>query len=237
VQLTTDPCDQTKTALQVLGGGGNDIITITKAGTNIVQVTVNGLSLGIYSPTGFIIVDGRNGNDSITVDAQVSQPRILYGSAGNDTLRGGNGTGILIGGDGNDSLDSGNGRDILIGGNGADTMVNGGNGDDMLIAGRTSYDDRTTANQQALCGIRTEWVRTDAGYQVRINHLTGVTPGGLNGTSYLKGAPPGQTVFDDSGLDQLRGRNGDDWFLLNLSGGTVLDTHDRTGPEVATDIQ
>jgi hypothetical protein len=77
--------------------------------------------------------------------------------------------------------------------------VNGGNGDDILIAGRTSYDDRTSANQQALGGIRNEWVRTDATYQVRIDHLSGATPGGLNGTYYLKAAPQGQTVFDDTG--------------------------------------
>jgi hypothetical protein len=77
--------------------------------------------------------------------------------------------------------------------------VNGGNGDDILIAGRTSYDDRTSANQQALGGLRNEWVRTDATYQVRIDHLSGATPGGLNGAYYLKAAPQGQTVFDDTG--------------------------------------
>jgi hypothetical protein len=80
-------------------------------------------------------------------------------------------------------------------------------------------------------------VRTDATYKVRIDHLSGATPGGLNGTYYLKAAPQARTVFDDTGLDDLRRRNGDDWFLLNLIEGTVLDTHDGKGPEVATDIQ
>jgi Ca2+-binding RTX toxin-like protein len=142
----------------------------------------------------------------------------------------------LLGGDGTDTLSSGNGRDIIIGGTGPDTL-NAGNGDDLLIAGSTSYDVRTPANLQALlCAIGREWLRTDLAYPARINHLTGATPGGLNGTTYLKASTSGQTVFDDTSQDRLTGANGSDWFLLNLSGGTVLDLSDRNGSEVATDL-
>jgi len=48
---------------------------------------------------------------------------------------------------------------------------------------------------------------------------------------------PGQTVFDDAHQDRLTGGKGSDWFLLNLSGGTVLDIFDRTGLEVATNLR
>jgi len=48
---------------------------------------------------------------------------------------------------------------------------------------------------------------------------------------------PGQTVFDDAHQDRLTGGKGSDWFLLNLSGGMVLDTSDRMGSEVGTDLQ
>jgi Ca2+-binding RTX toxin-like protein len=235
--LVADLCDSGKTDLLVLGSGGNDTIQILKAGNSQVQVKVNNVSLGTFSPTGAVIVDGRDGNDTITMDTQLSMPRVLYGGGGNDTITGGNGPGILLGGDGTDTLSSGNGRDILIGGTGPDTL-NGGNGDDILIAGSSSYDARTPANLQALlCAIGREWQRSDVAYQTRINHLTGATPGGLNGTSYLKAGAPGQTVFDDTSQDRLTGANGGDWFLLNLSGGTVLDTSDRTGSEVSTDLQ
>ncbi len=236
VQMVADPCDSGKTDLLVLGSGGNDAIQILKAGSRV-QVKVNNASLGTFAPTGAVIVDGRDGNDTITMDPQLSMPRVLYGGVGNDNITGGNGPGILLGGDDADTLASGNGRDILIGGSGPDTL-NAGNGDDILIAGSTSYDTRTPAHLAALlCAIQREWQRSDLSYQARINHLTGATPGGLNGTSYLKTTPPGQTVFDDSSQDRLTGANGSDWFLLNRSGGTVLDLSDRTGSEVATDLQ
>jgi Ca2+-binding RTX toxin-like protein len=237
VQPVSNPCDPTKTDLLVLGSGGNDTIQIVRAGGSSVQVKLNNVSLGTFAPTGVIIVDGQEGNDTIAVDPQVSQPSVLYGGLGNDRLQSGNGPSILLGGDGDDSLQSGNGRDLLIGGSGQDPQT-AGNGDDILLAGSSSYDGRTTANLQALlCAIQREWLRTDLAYQARINHLTGATPGGLNGPSYLKATAPGQTVFDDASQDRLTGANGSDWFLLNLSGGTVLDLADRTGPEVATDLQ
>jgi Ca2+-binding RTX toxin-like protein len=238
VQIGTDPCDGARSALLVLGSGGNDTILISKVSSTSVRVTVNNVNLGTYSPTGFIIVDGRDGNDTISVDPMINQPRTLYGGNGNDTLSGGNGDGVMIGGDGDDTILSGNGRDIMIGGNGQDTL-NGQNGDDILIAGSSAYDARTTTNQQAFCGIQREWLRTDIGYQAKINHLSGASAGGLNGTTYLKATTPGQTVFNDTSLDRLTGGNGNDWYLLNsVRGGMLdtLDTSDRTGSEVATDL-
>ncbi|MGN6756469.1 MAG: hypothetical protein ACTHMJ_08775 [Thermomicrobiales bacterium] len=234
-QLIPDACDANKTALLVLGSGGNDTIQILKAGGNV-QVKVNNVSLGTFAPTGSIIVDGRDGNDTITVASNIAQPTILYGGAGNDSLSSGNSKGILFGGDGNDTLMSGNGRDILVCGTGQDTLQ-AGNAEDILIAGRTSYDARNTANLQALCGIQNEWLRTDISQRARINHLIGATPDGRNGTNYLRSSPPGQTVFDDTSRDTLRGEDAHDWFLLIRSGGTVLDNSDRKESEVATDLQ
>ncbi|MEO6457141.1 MAG: hypothetical protein ABIO92_02540, partial [Chloroflexia bacterium] len=88
----------------------------------------------------------------------------------------------------------------------------------------------------ALCGIGREWLRTDISYQAKINHLSGATPGGLNGTIYLKATSPDQTVFNDTSVDRLTGGNGTDWFLLNSAGAGALDTSDRKGSEVATDL-
>jgi Ca2+-binding RTX toxin-like protein len=191
--------------------------------------------MGTFAPTGQIIADGRDGNDFISIGTSVAQPSILYGSAGNDILSAGNGSSILIGGNGDDLLAGGNGQDILIGGSGRD-ILSGDNGEDILIAGSSSYDDPTITARQSLCGIRGEWLRTDITYQAKLNHLSGTTTGGLNGTNYLKASSPGQTVFNDSSLDALGGGNGSDWFMLNSSGGGVLDISDRTGTEVATDL-
>ena len=220
----------------MIGSSSNDTIQLLKTRNSSVQVKVNNVALGTFAPTGAVIVDGREGNDTSTLDSPLSMPRVLYGGAGNDIITGGNGPGILLGGDGNDRLNAGNSRDILIGGTGSDTLQ-AGNGDDILIAAGSSYDERTPANLQALlCAIGREWLRTDLAYQARIDHLTGTTPGGLNGMIYLKATPPGQTVFDDISQDRLTSAHGSDWFLLNLSGGTALDLSDRTGSEVATDL-
>jgi Ca2+-binding RTX toxin-like protein len=230
--LQPDPSDPTKMALVVDGTSDNDTIQIKPVkGSSQVEVflkigTSNTTSLGQFGPTGHIIVLGLGGNDTITVDSQISLPQYLNGDGGDDNITSGNGPSILIGGDGNDTLTSGNGRDILFGGRGADTL-NGGNGDDILIAGRTSYDDYTTANLTALLAIQKEWVRTDQSYTQRISHLKGTTTGGLNESSYLT-TGASATVFDDAIADILTGGLGQDWYFARVG----VDTNDRTDGEV-----
>lgn len=231
-RLVADPCIPGKRALQVSGMAGNDTIQLSSASGGKVKVTMNGADLGTFTPTGLIIVSGQAGDDRITVDPKILQPRILYGNDGNDTLKDGFGLGVLIGGAGDDTLSSTTSRDILIGGMGADTLT-GSLADDIVIAGGTGYDEATTANQKALCSIYAEWSRLNLSYQARIDHLTGAAGGGLNGANLLK---PGQTVFDDTSKDRLTGGLGQDWFLLNTIGASPLDTSDRKGSEIATDL-
>jgi Ca2+-binding RTX toxin-like protein len=220
--------------LVVGGTSGADTIKVKPgSSTTSLVVTLNNVTLGTFSPTGRLIVYGQAGNDNITVDSKLTLPRILYGGAGNDTITGGNGSGIQLGGDGADWLGGGNGRDILIGGAGGDTLK-GNNGDDLLVAGTTSYDAPGTANLQSLCKIQAEWV-SGSSYSTRIAHLTGTVSGGLNGTNLLKASGTGRTVFDDGVKDTLTGALGQDWFLLNKTGG-VLDVSDVTSSEVATDL-
>jgi titin len=229
-QIITDSTDSTKTALVVGGTSGNDTIQLTKS-KSTVQVTLNGSSLGTFSPTGYLIVYGQDGNDTISVDSALSNPTMLYGGAGNDTLTSDNAANILIGGSGNDTLTGGNARDLLIGGDGADTL-SGGNEDDILISGFTSYDAPTAANQVALDAIMKEWKRTDADYATRISHLQNGGVGALNDGYRLNTS----TVFDDAFVDSLTGGQGKDWFLLNWSGSGLFDTSDRATNETRTDI-
>ena len=224
------------TDLVVGGTSGNDTITISAgATTGSVKVTVNGQSLGSFTPTGAgrIIVLALAGNDTVTVDSKLTLPRIIYGGAGNDTITGGNGNGIQFGGDGDDKLSAGNGRDILIGGAGVD-ILNGGNGEDILIAGTTTYDDVSSAG--ALCGLQAEWTRADLGYAARVAHLSWSIPGGRNGTTLLTTTGSGRTVFDDSSIDTATGGLGQDWFLINTAGGTAVDKSDVAKGEVRTDV-
>jgi hypothetical protein len=43
-------------------------------------------------------------------------------------------------------------------------------------------------------------------------------------------------VFGDADVDILLGGNGQDRFYLNLTGGVALDSSDRAGNELATDL-
>lgn len=161
------------------------------------------------------VVLGGAGDDTLTGSAGDD---VLLGNAGNDVLNGGaGGNDVLVGGAGNDILTGGAGRNLLIGGLGAD-LLTGGSGEDILIGGTTSYDAQTQALQQLMA----EWGRADLTYQQRLDHLTGKSKGGRNGSSYLKSS----TVRDDGMADVLTGLDGLDWFW-----GTAAEARDRQSGE------
>ena len=56
----------------------------------------------------------------------------IFGTGGNDNLRGTNDNDVIIGGEGDDRLIGRNGDDVLLGGEGSDRLV-GGRGDDILV--------------------------------------------------------------------------------------------------------
>jgi hypothetical protein len=116
--LANDPSDWRKSALDVYGTPGNDVIKLTQQQGRYL-VTMNGVLLGSYTPSGAIGIFGGGGND--TIDASgVDRPVMLFGD------------------DGNDKLIGGKRNDVLVGGRGADSL-NGGDGDDRLIAGTAAY--------------------------------------------------------------------------------------------------
>jgi Ca2+-binding RTX toxin-like protein len=135
----------------------------------------------------------------------IALPARLDGGEGRDTLIGGGGNNVLVGGAGNDLLVGGRDRDVLIGGVGADRLLGQG-GEDLLGANRTDHDQ----DAAALDAILREWTRRDAGYAVRLAHLT--TGGGLNGAVLLNAS----TVHDDQAADYLLAAAGRDAYFLTL---------------------
>jgi Ca2+-binding RTX toxin-like protein len=122
----------------VNGTNGDDVVTVTGAGTD---AQVAGL------PALVTVSGGIAGNDRLTVNAQgegdvVDASFVAAGSI-QLTENGGDGDDVLIGGDGNDVLLGGGGDDVLIGGPGVDTL-DGGDGDDIVIQG-ASLDTATSA--------------------------------------------------------------------------------------------
>jgi uncharacterized delta-60 repeat protein len=225
--------------LYVGGTTGNDTIVLnpTDSAGTVLAVTINGTAIGSYHPTGQIVVYGQAGADSIQLQTgkvkkatvYITVPAILFAGSGGSTLSaaGSSAANVLVGGTGNDSLQGGTGRDILIGGAGSDTL-RAGSGGDILIAGTTDFD----SNIAALAALRTEWARTDLSYTARINHLTGATPGGNNGSNYLTTS----TTHDDAAVDNLYGGSGTDWYFALTSGPFADIISGRRKDEVVTPL-
>jgi Ca2+-binding RTX toxin-like protein len=67
------------------------------------------------------------------LNANGSTPLLILGTAGNNTIRGGNGADCIVGGAGNDTLRGRQGGDVIIGGPGTDA-ARGGAGNDTCYA-------------------------------------------------------------------------------------------------------
>lgn len=123
--------------LNVKGDNSSEVITVTRDATDASKLDVlrNGavVTRVDVAKVKAIKIDGKGGNDRITVDASVptSIPTTLSGSTGDDTLVGGDGRDKLDGGKGNDLLEGNGGNDDLHGGDGNDTLM-GGDGNDSL---------------------------------------------------------------------------------------------------------
>lgn len=155
----------------------------------------------------------EGGKDSILGGADDD---VIFGFKNNDFLDGGDGNDIIAGHRGNDQLLGGTGRDVLIGGIHID-QLDGGADDDLLIAPTLTHD----LDLDALLAIRAEWI-SGSDYATRIEHLTGVTPGGLNGSTILTTTPPETaSIFDDAAVDTLVGGTELDWFWFHFTDESV----------------
>jgi Ca2+-binding RTX toxin-like protein len=184
--------------LLITGTSKNDVLIIEPRPANMTQVRVKstGKLLGIFSSNSFqhIVVFGLGGNDTIVIDARLTQPSIMFGGDGNDTLVGGSGNDQIDGGAGNDSLYGGAGGDSLCGDVGNDSLY-GGLGKDTLFG-----DD----GNDRLYG--------EAGQDVLL---------GGNGNDILYGGIDNDQLFGQAGNDQLYGDAGND-ILVGGAGNDKL---------------
>jgi Ca2+-binding RTX toxin-like protein len=207
------------------GGRGNDTFAL---GDN--RISASGGPPALFANIlGAVTVDGGSGTNTLDYSALPIGVRVnlalgtATGAAGGvrniQNVSGGQGNDIIVGNDQSNFLFGNGGRDILIGGGGEDLLF-AGTGDDILIGDSTVYD----TNPAALESLMAEWGRTDLTgtaqdqYNQRINHLLGVTPGGLNGSTKLDLTK----VVSDGVEDGLVG-NGTgsalDWFFLTGTDG------------------
>lgn len=156
VALVVNPFRAYQQDLVVTGSDDADNIVIVEKDNGTINVTVNDIFRGNFAPTGFVIVNGGFGNDTITA-AALKRSNILYGGSGADTIIGGGRNDILVGGGGSDRLEPNAGRNIAIGGDHTDTILAVGLGN-IFVSGKSSYESPTSkVGRRALEDLMVEW--------------------------------------------------------------------------------
>ncbi len=181
-----DPMTRT---LTVTGSGADDTVTVGLHSPPLqpvsnVRVIENG-AVTYDSPLRVdrIIMNGNDGNDSISISSAITTPATVNGGAGNDALSGGGGHDRLDGWTGDDQLTGNNGNDVLLGysghdqlngnagddqmwGEGNDDLLNGGGGADAMSGGSgtdmADYAERGYGVMVSLDGVANDGVYTNA---------------------------------------------------------------------------
>jgi hypothetical protein len=199
----------------LVGGTGDDQFKLANGA--FVTGSISGVGLGIngddtldYSlyttPVSVNLAQGSATNVGGGAAGKLSGIRAVFGGRAGDRLTGDSGNNVILGLGGRDVIVGGGGKDILIGGAGADDISND-NSETIFAGGDTVASITTPAAMKALLA---EWVRPDATYQQRVDHIR--NGGGLNGTVKLNAS----TLTNDSGAaDIIRAGSALDLIFLN----------------------
>src|SRR5262249_53994948 len=178
----------------------------------------------VFQPGGSVStsLDGGGGSNAldysryvgdITVDLALNLASLVNGGAAGSVLHIANVTGsigndLLVGDANANVLVGGTGRNLIIGGGGGDTLdARPSGGDNLLIGGTTDYDQNLTA----LNALMAEFVRTDEGFDQRVNNIR-------RGQGLLAGSGihlDRDTVHADLAPDALWGGAGQNWFFVD----------------------
>jgi Ca2+-binding RTX toxin-like protein len=221
---------QTVGEVSIMGGGGDDMITVN----SIAQVRPQ-----------FLLIDGQAGNDTITAaNARIGRVFLelrggddddtITGSRDGDDIFGDAGNDLLMGGDGDDSLDGGTGLDVLNGDAGNDTLfgnldndtINGGDGDDSADGGFGNDNIDGDGGSDSLDGgFGNDTLNGSSGNDLLEGGPDNDRLLGGSGTDSLDGGTGNDTIRGQSGADFVKGGDGND-SILGGGGNDVIDGGD-----------
>ena len=180
---------------------GNDYVSVSNVGS------------GIHA---------GDGNDIVVILDQ-SYSQFVNGDGGDDTIFGSAGENRIRGGDGDDSLDGNHIEDVLVGDRGND-YIRGFGGDDELSGGGLS--DRFTG--PANHGFNTDYgfvssanVWTPSGDDTLFGNAGADTIYGFDGADEIFGGEDNDRIFGGADADHLHGEFGDD-LLYGGHGDDIL---------------
>lgn len=172
-------------------------------------------------------LEGGEGNDFIEIlsDGDGIESSVIYGGAGNDSLRGGSGSDFIDGGSGNDTIegfsgddelsgDSGN--DVIVGGEGDDQML-GGSGNDSLVGGSASNINDGNDN---IFGEAGDDVIVGGNAQFDENGTVALISG--TGSDLLLGGDGEDTIYGQDGNNLISGEGGNDSLIGGQNDDTII---------------
>ncbi|KPF76622.1 hypothetical protein IP88_06410 [alpha proteobacterium AAP81b] len=213
------------------GGDGDDVINGTGA---ISGGDGNDRILLVYTYYS-AEVHGDAGNDEIVVADLTTGSTILFGDAGDDTLRGGGGNDLFNGGAGDDRIIGGSeaGPDLYYGGAAGDTAIYSGRSTDYVLDRDAATGIITITDSRAdspdgadrIDGI--EFLRFSDGTYQTAQVLAGIGLGGGNlvggdGDDIYVGNEDANSAIGNGGNDTLSGNGGND-TLVGGAGADQLD--------------
>lgn len=197
---------------------GDDNVSVTALSGNSFQVnetTIKSQAVDnqyVFGPSiSAIVIEGQNGNDTISAAGLSGVAVSIYGDDGDDTLTGSNGDDKVDGGEGNDTINEAAGSNVIDGGEGNDRItaqstgnnnVIGGDGDDTIATG--------SGSDSVFGGLGNDQINTGAGNDYA---------DGAEGYDYIQAGSGDDLVLGGSDPDTLLGSTGNDLIF----GGTVTD--------------
>lgn len=164
------------------------------------------LSIGVVVPTPDECLEmefdntvfGTNGNDRIR---GTSASELIFGLEGNDRIDGGGGDDCIVGGSGNDRINDSTGKDVVVGGTGNDEIDAGSDAD--LIVGNDGNDKLIGGSGNDLIFGNSGEDKIEGG-----SGLDEIYGGDQN--DLLEGGSGSDQIFGDFGNDNLKGGSDDD---------------------------
>ncbi len=191
--------------LIIVGTSGKDVIDVKPTGGNTDALTVKidekALDFKLkpkknadnpYNDVERVLIHALGDNDKVEIGTKLDVDSEIYGGAGDDTLRGGDGHDVIFGNSGNDQLWGGNGNDFLVGGSGID-KIKGEKGDDILVAG--GFSTLFDISFKKLRGISAAWAAKVVDPDLSDNNSD-------------------DDILDEDSCDDLDGGQGADWFIV-----------------------
>jgi uncharacterized repeat protein (TIGR01451 family) len=231
VELVDDADNPGFGAIIITGTSRSEAIVVIPINGNRLRVLINGRNRGTFDrdEVQHIVVFAGSGNDTVVINATLTQDATLFGENGNDHLFGARGEDGLDGGNGNDFLYGGSGDDILCGGFGRDfafgqggnDIVGGDDGNDHLFGeGGNDVILGGNGNDFLYGGVGNDELFGQAGNDFLFGGPGNDILSGGDGNDRLFGSTGNDLLIGGNGSDQLFGESGDD---ILIGGSTAFD--------------